>query len=212
MKKVGLYFGSFNPIHLGHLIIAEHIVEYLSPEEVWFVVSPINPFKVNQTLAGENHRAAMVGLAIKNNPRLKLSTIEFELPKPSYTVNTLRLLREKYPDVSFEIIMGEDNIINLTKWKDYKAILDNYPIYVYPRMNREGHYQKLKITHLPKEIQGGKITLVDAPIMELSSTAIRKAITRNRSVKYQVSKEVVDYIHKHRLYLNNQKDIKQSNG
>lgn len=200
MKSIGLYFGSFNPIHLGHLIIAEYIVQNHPLDEIWFVVSPQNPFKQNQVLADENHRAKMVELATKDNDKLKLSTIEFGLPKPSYTIKTLDFLKEKFPKTAFSIIMGEDNIMNLHRWKSYEKIITNYPIYIYPRLYHSGQINRLNLDQFPKEIKGGKYTVVDAPIIELSSTAIRKAVADGQSIKYLVHNQVMEYIKKQGLY------------
>lgn len=199
MKKVGLYFGSFNPIHLGHLVIANFIVKNHDFDEVWFVVSPQNPFKQSQNLAHENDRAEMVKLAIDGNEKLKLSTVEFDLPKPSYTIDTLHHLKNLNDGISFSIIMGEDNIMHLHKWKSYKEIIDNYPVYVYPRLS-EGNYSAIKESDFPEEIKTGDYTLVDAPIIELSSTIIRKAIKEGNSIRYLVRDEVLEYINSEGLY------------
>ncbi len=199
-QNIGLYFGSFNPIHLGHLIIAQFIVTHYPLDEIWFVVSPQNPFKQNQELADASHRAAMVKLAIKGNDNLLLSTVEFDLPKPSYTIKTLDFLRSKYPHTKFSIILGEDNIMNLHRWKSYEKILANFPIFVYPRLYKKEQYSKLTQKDFPQEIQSGNFTIVDAPIIALSSTAIRKNILKNLSVRYQVVDSVLEYIQKHRLY------------
>jgi len=200
MQNIGLYFGSFNPIHLGHLIIGEHIVKSYPIDEVWFVVSPQNPFKKNQLLANENHRAKMVDLAISGNNILKLSTIEFGLPKPSYTIKTLDFIEKQYPNTNFKIIMGEDNIMNLHRWKSYEKILAKYPIYIYPRLSSSKQFISLHKEQFPEKIQNGNFTIVDAPIIELSSTAIREAVKAKKSIKYLVRDNVLKYILDNDLY------------
>ena len=135
-KKVGLFFGSFNPIHVGHLIIANHMAEFSDLEEVWMVVTPHNPHKKKKTLLDDVHRLAMVRIAIEDFPNLKASNIEFDLPKPNFTVNTLVVLEEKYPTVDFCLIMGEDNLKSFHKWKNFELILDRHSIYIYPRITK----------------------------------------------------------------------------
>ena len=135
-KKIGLFFGTFNPIHVGHLIIANHMAEFSELNEVWLVVTPHNPHKKKNTLLEDTHRLAMVRIATEAYPKLKASTIEFDLPQPNYTVNTLAVLEEKYPDKEFCLIMGEDNLKNLHKWKNYEVILVRYPIFIYPRISK----------------------------------------------------------------------------
>ncbi len=174
-KEVGLYFGTFNPIHIGHLTIANHLAEYSDLDEVWLVVTPHNPFKKKNSLLADNHRYQMVQLALEDYPRLKASNIEFGLPQPNYTVNTLVHLTEKYPDYQFSLIMGEDNLQSFHKWKNYEVILDNHKIYVYPRVYKEKKQSELE--------NHSKINKIDAPIMEISSTFIRKAIKNQKNVK-----------------------------
>ena len=136
MKKVGLYFGTFNPIHIGHLVIANHMAEYSDLDEIWFVVTPVSPFKKKKNLLANNHRYEMVYLATKDYPKLQPSKIEFDLPEPNYTINTLVHLDEKYGDrYSFSLIMGEDNLKGFHKWKNYEVILENHEIFVYPRLS-----------------------------------------------------------------------------
>ncbi len=134
MKKIGLFFGSFNPIHIGHLILANYILEHSDLEELWFVVSPQNPFKDKKSLLKDNNRLDMVQLALKNYPKMRASNVEFSLPKPSYTIDTLTYLHEKFPDVSFSLIMGEDNLKGLPKWKNSEVLIQNHQIIVYPRV------------------------------------------------------------------------------
>ena len=133
MKKIGLFFGSFNPIHIGHLILANYILENSDMDELWFVVSPQNPFKEKKSLLKDHNRLDMVQLAIKNYPKMKASNVEFSLPQPSYTIDTLTYLHEKYPDYSFALIMGEDNLDGLAKWKNSETLIKNHQIIVYPR-------------------------------------------------------------------------------
>jgi nicotinate-nucleotide adenylyltransferase len=177
--KVGLYFGSFNPIHIGHLIIANHILNESAIEKVWFIVSPLNPFKDTQSLMNEYDRLHLVNKAIEEDPRLKASDIEFSLPKPSYTVHTLAYLKEKYPDHSFSIIMGSDGFQNIGKWKNAEVIIENYPIIIYKRPGFEVD-NKLN----------AKITVMNAPSLEISSTHIRELIKKGKSIKYLVPSSI----------------------
>ena len=184
--KVGLYFGSFNPIHIGHLIIANQLVENSNLDQIWFVVTPHNPFKKKASLLDNYQRLEMVFLATKDYDKLQPCDIEFNLPQPNYTVNTLIHLKEKHPTHNFSIIMGEDNLINFHKWKNYEVILEDYQVYVYPRIS-EGIVET-QFTNHPK------ITRVDAPIIELSSTMIRNSIKAHKNVKPLLSQEVWRYI------------------
>ncbi len=190
MKKVGLFFGSFNPIHIGHMIIADHIAINTDLKEIWFVVSPHNPLKKKKSLLDSRHRLALVSLATENDPRFKASDIEFHLEQPSYTVITLTYLKEKYPNVAFSLIMGGDNLASLTKWKNYESILENYPIVVYSR-------PESNISELPFE---GNITVLDAPQMNISSSLIRKQIADGNSVKYLMPPEAWEYIDEMNFY------------
>ena len=192
MKKVGLYFGTFNPIHVGHLIIANHLAEFTNLDEVWFVVTPHNPFKKKSTLLADHHRYQMVEIAIEDFPKLKASKIEFGLPQPNYTVNTLAHLNEQYPDFQFNLIMGEDNLQSFTKWKNYEVILDNNHIYVYPRV-----YEKKRVSDL---IHHPKIHVIDAPVVEISSTFIRKNIKENKNIKPLLSDKVWEYLDEMNFY------------
>ena len=166
MKKIGLFFGSFNPIHIGHLILANYILENSDMDELWFVVSPQNPFKEKKSLLKDHNRLDMVQLAIKNYPKMKASNVEFSLPQPSYTIDTLTYLHEKYPDYSFALIMGEDNLDGLTKWKNSETLIKNHQIIVYPR-SFEG--EKKDNEYLQHE----NISLIQAPVIEISATQIR---------------------------------------
>ncbi|TLP75893.1 nicotinate (nicotinamide) nucleotide adenylyltransferase [Maribacter sp. ACAM166] len=193
MKKVGLYFGTFNPIHIGHLVIANHMVEFSDLDEVWFVVTPQSPFKVKKTLLDNHHRYEMVYEATREYPKLSPSKIEFDLPQPNYTVNTLVHLSEKYPTgFSFSLIMGEDNLKGLHKWKNYETILENHNIYVYPRIS-DGSIEKQFIQH-------EKIHRVNAPIMEISSTFIRKEHKNGKNIKPMLPPEVWTYLDEMNFY------------
>ena len=187
MKKVGLFFGSFNPIHIGHLILANYILENSDMAELWFVVSPQNPFKDKKSLLSDHNRLDMVQLAVKNYPNMRVSNVEFSLPKPSYTIDTLTYLKEKYPDHSFALIMGEDNLKGLPKWKNSDKLIENYQIIVYPRLfageKQENEYLKHE-----------NISMVNAPIIELSATEIRNMIKNGKNVRPMLPPEVFDYL------------------
>lgn len=185
-RKVGLFFGTFNPIHTGHLIIANHMAEYSDLEEVWLVVTPHNPLKKKSSLLDDHQRLEMVYKACETYEKLKPSNIEFGLPQPNYTVNTLAHLQEKFPTNDFCLIMGEDNLKSFHKWKNHEVILENHEIYVYPRI-AEGRAE-LTLLHNPK------ITKVDAPIVEISSTFIRKSIKESRNVRPLLDQKVWEYI------------------
>ncbi len=187
MKKTGLFFGSFNPIHIGHLILANYILENSDMEEVWFVVSPQNPFKEKKSLLKDHHRLDMVQLALKNYPKMRASNVEFSLPQPSYTIDTLTYLHEKFPEHLFALIMGEDNLESLAKWKNADTLIRNHQIIVYPR-NFEGE----KKDH--EYLQHEHISLINAPIMELSATEIRNMIKAGKNVRPMLPPEVFDYL------------------
>ena len=187
--KIGLYFGSFNPIHTGHCIIASHICDNTEIDQVWFVVSPQNPFKPSGSLLNEYHRLHLVNLAIDQDNRLMASDIEFRLPKPSYTVDTLTYLKEKYPSGDFSIIIGSDSYLNLHKWKNADLIMSNYELYVYPRPGFD------VIDKLP-----GNIRLVKAPLLDISSTEIRAAVKAKKSIRYLVPDKVKEEIEKTGYY------------
>lgn len=189
-KKTGLFFGSFNPIHVGHLIIAEYIVEHTELKEIWFVVSPRNPLKNKQSLLNDKQRLYMVNIAIEDDPRFRSCDIEFKLPQPSYTVNTLLRLAERYPEKEFCLIMGEDNLDCIEKWYNYQYILDNYQIYVYPRDD----YKTEKKRELPN------IHYVDAPRIGISASMIRQGIKEKKTVKYLMTEKVAKYVDEMGLY------------
>ncbi len=191
--KVGLFFGSFNPIHIGHLIIANTIVELGALQQVWFIVTPQNPFKKRKSLAHEFDRYDMVQLAIGDNHNLHVSDVEFHLPKPSYTATTLTVLSEKYPNHTFRLIMGSDNLQHLHKWRNYQYILDNFGVIVYPRPNVS--FELVKESPLFPYVE-----VVDAPLMEISATLIRRLIQEEKSIQYLVPDEVANYIRTKKLY------------
>jgi nicotinate-nucleotide adenylyltransferase len=192
--KVGLFFGSFNPVHVGHMILANHMLAYTELDQVWFVISPHNPLKKKSSLLHERHRLQLVALAIGDNAKLKTSDIEFSLPQPSYTVNTLVHLREKYPTINFALIMGEDNLQNFHKWKNYEEILKQHELYVYPRQDKE------PITGDPTVIHHASVKRIAAPLVEISSTAIRQAIQDKKDMRYYVPSAVWDYIKEMHFY------------
>jgi nicotinate-nucleotide adenylyltransferase len=190
--KIGLYFGTFNPIHVGHLTIANHMAEYSDLDQVWFVVTPHSPFKKKSSLLDNHHRYQMVDRAVEDYPNLRASDIEFNLPQPNYTINTLVYLEEKYPDYEFALIMGEDNLKSFHKWKNYEGILERHHIYVYPRIS-EGQRE----THFDNH---PKIHKVEAPIMELSSTFIRNAIKEGKNIRPMLPEHVWSYLDEMNFY------------
>ncbi len=193
MKKVGLYFGTFNPIHVGHLVIANHMVEFSDLDEVWFVITPQSPFKTKLSLLDDHHRYQMVFEAVQEYPKLKPSKIEFNLPQPNYTVNTLVHLDEEYgASHQFSLIMGEDNLKSFHKWKNYEAILENHELFVYPRIS-EGELEHQFKNH-------PKIHRVDAPIMEISSTFIRKQHKAGKNVRPLLPDAVWSYMDEMNFY------------
>ncbi len=177
--KIGLYFGSFNPIHVGHLLIASHVVDSGLVDKVWFVVSPQNPLKHSSTLLNEYDRLHLVNLAIEEDDRFKASDVEFKLPKPSYTIDTLIHLKEKYPQHTFSVILGGDSYQNLSKWKNYQILLNDYQLIVYNRPNAEVNNNEKSNIHI-----------LDAPLLEISSTEIRKSIQQKRSIRYMLPENV----------------------
>ena len=187
--KIALYFGSFNPIHVGHLIIANHILNSTEIKKIWFVVSPQNPFKSESGLLDEYSRLHLVRLATEDDNRLKASDIEFHLPKPSFTINTLAYLEEKNPKQEFIIIMGSDSFQNIHKWKNYETIIKNYPIYIYKRPGFE----------IENTIKA-KIQIVEAPLLQISATEIRRLIKEGKSVRYMLPDKVLEEIKRGNYY------------
>ena len=196
MTKTGLYFGSFNPVHIGHIAIAGFMTEFASLDEVWFVVSPQNPLKKKETLLADHQRLYMTQLAIGDNNRLKASDIEFNLPVPSYTIDTLTYLKEKYPKNMFCLVMGEDNLNTLHKWKNADELIKKYPIYVYPRMDS----QKPSSTLLDKILAQAELHQVKAPVMDISGTFIRDGIRNGKDMSYFLSAPVWKYIKEMHFY------------
>ena len=187
--QIGLYFGSFNPVHIGHLIIANHLAYNTNLDQVWFVVSPQNPFKNSSSLLNEYDRLHLINISILDEPKLRASNIEFKLPKPSYTIDTLIYLKEKFPQHEFSIIMGSDGFQNLDKWKNYEAIVKNYPVYIYKRPRFE----------IEKD-HGAKMIILDAPLLDISSTRIRNIIKEKGSIRYLVTNAVQEEIEKNNYY------------
>lgn len=190
--KIGLFFGSFNPIHIGHLVIANHLVEHSNLDQIWFVVTPHSPFKKKSSLLDNYQRLEMVYRATKDYTKLKPCDIEFNLPQPNYTINTLVYLQEKYPKHHFSLIMGEDNLKSFHKWKNYGLILENHHIYIYPRLSK-GQVETQFSNHK-------KIHRIDAPIMELSSTFIRKSIKDKKNIQPMLPQHVWEYIDEMNFY------------
>lgn len=188
--KVGLFFGTFNPVHNGHMVIAGYMSEFTDLQQVWMVISPHNPLKAAGTLLQDYHRYHLVELAIGSNRKLKASKVEFKLPKPSYTVHTLAYLAEKYPQHEFALIMGSDNLNNLHKWKNFEVILANHDLYIYPRPASDGGQFK---DHL-------KVKMIEAPLMEISASFIRQSIKTGKDVRYMMPQPVFEYIDEMHFY------------
>lgn len=188
--KIGLFFGSFNPIHVGHLIIANYMAESTDLDEVWLVVTPHNPHKKRATLAADYDRLDLVEMAVEGHPRLRASDIEFDLPKPSYTIDTLAYLKEKHPEHEFRLIMGGDNLKTLHKWKNYEQILAHYGVYVYKRPA----YDLGELAEHPS------VSLFDAPLMAISSSLVRKMIQEGKSIRYWVTDKVLEGIESKGMY------------
>ena len=189
--KIGLFFGSFNPIHVGHLIIANTMATNTDLEQVWFVVSPQNPFKKNKSLLHEFDRYDMVEKAIADNHQFKATDIEFSMPKPSYTIDTLTRLQEKFPQHTFKLIIGEDNLAQFKNWKNYQAILDYFGLYVYPRPQAIAH----EFAAHPA------VQFIQAPLLDISATFIRECLKNNRSIRYLVPEAVQSMIARKKFYL-----------
>ncbi|MDE5418940.1 nicotinate-nucleotide adenylyltransferase [Labilibaculum sp. DW002] len=188
--KIGLFFGSFNPIHIGHLAIANYMAEYTDLDQIWFVVSPHNPFKNKSSLLTDYHRLELVNRAIERYPNFKASNIEFGMPQPSYTIDTLTYLKEKNPTHQFSLIVGSDNLKNFTKWKNYDLILKNHGLFVYPRPDFESENIELK----------GNISIVEAPLMEVSSSFIRKAISEQKEIPFFMPESAYNYLKEMHFY------------
>jgi len=187
--KIGLYFGSFNPVHAGHLIIANHFLNFTDLQKIWFVVSPQNPLKESSTLLNEYHRLHLLKLATEDDTRIKIIDIEFHLPRPSYTAITLAHLEEKFPGNQFSVVMGSDSFQNLHKWKNYETIIKNYPLYIYLRPGFE----------IRKDINA-KINIADAPMLALSASAIRDMVRDRKSIRYMVPEKVREEIERGGYY------------
>jgi nicotinate-nucleotide adenylyltransferase len=200
--KIGLYFGTFNPIHVGHLIIANHMAEHSDLEQIWMVVTPHNPLKQKNTLLDDYHRLHLVRLATEDYPKIKPSDIEFKLPQPNYTVNTLAYLMEKYPQHEFSLIMGEDNLKSFHKWKNYEYILQNHDLYIYPRISEEADpslegelaKQNMELKNHPR------IHKIDAPVVEISSTFIREGIKNKKNIRPLLPHNVWEYVDHNNFY------------
>jgi len=192
--KIGLFFGTFNPIHIGHLILANYMAEFSDLDEVWFVITPMSPFKQKSSLLDNIHRLAIANVAVEDYPKLKTSDIEFKLPQPNYTVNTLIHIEEKYPEHQFCLIMGEDNLKGFHKWKNYETILKNYQLYIYPRISG-GTVESEFLKH-------PNVHKVQAPIVQISSTFIRKSIKNKKDIRAMLPKNVWNYIDEMNFYKN----------
>ncbi len=189
-KKIGLFFGSFNPIHIGHLAIANYFVEFTDLQEVWLVISPHNPLKEKASLLAQHHRLYMVNLAIEDFPKFKSCDIEFHLPQPSYTIHTLAHLKEKYPQHQFCLIIGQDNLSSFHKWKNYEVILENHYLYIYPRLSAT-------VSELDEH---PKVIFTAAPQIEISSSFIRKSIKEKKDIRFFVHPKVWQHIDEMNFY------------
>ena len=196
--KIGLYFGTFNPIHVGHLVIANYMAEYTDLDQVWMVVTPQNPLKDKSTLLADFHRLALVKVAIDDNTKLRASDIEFNLPKPSYTMTTLTYLKEKHPNYSFALIMGEDNLRTFHKWFNHEVILEKHKIYVYPRVLTM--QEELEVVAMSADLINNYKSHInvefceDAPVMKVSSSFIRQSINDGKDVRYLLTEPVRKYV------------------
>jgi len=195
--KIGLFFGSFNPVHCGHMVIAGYFSEFTDLDQVWFVVSPHNPLKVKNTLLQDYHRMSLVKIAIGDYRKIKASDIEFKLSRPSYTINTLTHLFEKFPEHQFVLMLGSDNLATFHKWKNYEQILEQVELYVYPRKDNDGG----ELLNHPK------VKLFPAPVMEISSSFIREAIKNKKDVRYMMPEKVWEYIDEMNFYRRSTFDV-----
>ena len=189
--KIGLFFGTFNPVHIGHVILANHLQQFTELQEVWFVVTPRSPFKENESLADDYRRLEMVNLAIEDYPYLRSSKVEFDMPQPNYTVNTLAKLKEDFPQHAFSLLMGEDNLTHLHKWRNSGYLTENFDIYVYPRLHQDKKEPKVALE---------RIHTLQAPIIEISSTFIRESIQHQKNVRPLLPHKVFEYIDGSALY------------
>jgi nicotinate-nucleotide adenylyltransferase len=189
-QKIGLFFGSFNPIHMGHMIVANIMAENTDLQKVWFIVSPQNPLKAAKGLLHEHDRYDMVKAAIADNYKLSVSDVEFHMPKPSFTIDTLAVLTEKHPNTQFKVLIGEDNLVNFEKWKNHQQILDNYGLYIYPR---PGVTKSEVLRH-------ENINMVEAPLLDISATFIRQCIRDRKSIRYMVPEPVEEMIRLRNFY------------
>ena len=202
--NIGLYFGTFNPIHVGHLVIANYMADFTDLDQVWLIVSPHNPLKEKSTLLTDLHRLALVKIAIDDNPKLRASDIEFSLPKPSYTATTLAYLKDKYPQHNFALIMGEDNLRTLHKWYNHDVILKNHKIYVYPRVLTV--QEEAEVTGINSHIgnnfaeDANVVFCDDAPVMKVSASFVRNAIRDGKDVRYLLTEPVHKYIEEMNFY------------
>lgn len=190
-KKIGLFFGTYNPVHVGHMVIANYMVQFTDLDQIWMIVTPLNPFKQKESMLKDYDRLHLVKLAIGDDLHLRASDIEFSLPQPNYTIDTLAYLREKFPDKEFALIMGADNLNHFHKWKNHDEIIKHHELYVYPRMesNEGGNLR-----------QHYKVNYVEAPVMKISSSFIRKAIAEGKNVGHFMPKAVADYVSEMNLY------------
>lgn len=195
MKNIGLFFGSFNPIHVGHLIIANHFVQHSPLDEVWFVVSPQSPFKTKKSLLPDYQRLELVHIAVEDNPQLRPCDLEFHLPRPSYTCDTMAYMAEKYPGQTFSLIMGEDNLAGIEKWKNYRQLLQNHEIYVYPRV-----ISAKTAPAPPQEVEDAVIHRVEAPLLQISASAIRADLKAGKDVRYLLTEKVYAHVDKMLYY------------
>lgn len=188
-KVIGIFGGSFNPVHNGHIMLAQYLAQHSHLDEVWLTLSPQNPLKISNSLLDDNHRLAMLNLAIESYPLLKVCDIELEMPRPSYTINTLDELSRRYPDYRFNVVIGGDNWNIIDRWKDYQRIINEYGVVIYPRPGYE-----LSSTNY------SNVVVVEAPLADISSTEIREAFANDKEARHLIPQKVAEYIIKHDLY------------